>query len=161
MVEGLSHLSMGPDNHQDKQNDSLENPITYDIHNSENSKNDIIGNIFNDKLDLIKGKINDLLKLIDERLQVKAQVLSNLEDEILRAKNIILQKSPRSAYNLSVVDPICRDLGKEIFQLEKTKIEEEITAWNNVLLLKRDIIDLENELANSTKRRNLIENGDN
>ena len=149
------------DNHNENQNDSSQSPVKYDVSTLINPKNDIIDTIFSDKLELIKGKINDLLKLIDERLQVKALVLSNLEDEILRAKNIILEKSPRSAYNLSVIDPICRDLEKEIFQLEKTKIEEEITAWNNVLLLKRDIIDLENELANSTKRKNLIENGDN
>jgi len=146
-------------NHQDKQNDSLVNPITYDIHNLENPKNDIIDTIFTDKLELIKGKINELLKLIDERLKVKARVLSNLEDEILRAKNIILEKSPRTTYSLLAIDPICRDLEKEIFRLEKTKIEEEITAWNNVLLLKRDIIDLESELSNATKRSKLIENG--
>ena len=147
------------DNHNENQNDSPLNPVRYDMSTLTNSKNDIIANIFSDKLELIKGKINDLLRLIDERLKVKAQVLSNLEDEILRAKNIILEKSPRSAYSLLVIDPICRDLEKEIFRIEKTKIEEEITAWNNVLLLKRDIIDLESELSNATKRSKLIENG--
>ena len=152
---------MGQDKNQYKQNDSSGNPITYDIHNLEKPKNDIIDNIFNDKLELIKGKINDLLKLIDERLKVKAQVLSNLEDEILRAKNIILEKSPRTAYSLLPIEPVCRDMEKEIFRIEKTKIEEEITAWNDVLQLKRDIVDLENELLNATKRRNLIENGNN
>jgi hypothetical protein len=159
LVEGFDHLYMEQDIHQNKQNDSSENPTTYDIHNLENPKNDIIANIFNDKLELIKGKINDLLKLIDERLKVKTQVLSNLENEILRAKNIILEKSPRSAYSLLVIDPICRDLEKEIFRIEKTKIEEEITAWNDVLQLKRDIVDLENELSNATNKSKLIENG--
>jgi len=147
------------DNHNENQNDSPLNPVRYDMSTRTVPKNDIIDNIFSDKLELIKGKINDLLRLIDERLKVKAQVLSNLEDEILRAKNIILEKSPQTAYNLSAIDPVCRDMEKEIFRLEKTKIEEEITAWNNVLLLKRDIIDLESELSNATKRSKLIENG--
>jgi len=135
--------------------------VKHDLQYQANQNNDLIENILSEKLGLIRSKANAILKLIDERLTVKAKVLTNLDDEILKARNMILERTPQFNYAPITTDPLNKDLEKEIFRLEKSKIDEEVRSWNDVLRLKREIIDLVNELSNADIRRRLIENESN
>lgn len=135
--------------------------VKHNLQYQANQNNDLIENILSEKIGLIRSKANDIVKLIDERQTIKAKVLTDLDDEILKARNMILERAPQFNYTPITTDPLSKDLEKEIFRLEKSKIDEEVRAWNDVLRLKREIIDLVNELSNADIRRRLIENESN
>ncbi len=116
----------------------------------------IIDRILSQKLDLIKSTINDLSGLIDERLQIRDKTLSDLEEEILRARNMILEKNHPSIYAQNKTDPLVKNLEGEIFKLEKSKIDEKIKTWNDVLQLKRAIIDFHVNLRSAEAKCRLF-----
>lgn len=119
--------------------------------------NSIIDNILSLKLDFIKSTIDDLSKLIDERLQIRDRTLSDLENEILRAQNMILERNHPLTYIQNPTDPLIKGLEVEIFKLEKSKIDENIKTWNDVLELKRAIIELQTNLRSAEAKCKLFE----
>ena len=126
-----------------------------------NADEDLINRILSHKLDLIKSTIKDLSGLIEERLQIRDKTLSDLENEILRARNMILERNRPLTYVQDKTDPLIRNLEGEIFRLEKSKIDEKVKTWNDVLLLKRAIVDLQASLRSAETKCRLFDENEN
>jgi hypothetical protein len=126
-----------------------------------NENGQLIEQALSDRLKLLNKSIEDTLNLINERETIKKDVLSGLENEILKARNIILERSPRIQYKQPSQDSMILDCQREIFRLEKAIIDENIDSWKDILLLKRDHIHQMNEYISLRNKLMLLKNNDN
>jgi hypothetical protein len=74
----------------------------------------------------------------------------------LRARNMILERNHPLIYGQNKTDTLVKSLEGEIFKLEKSKIDEKIKTWNDVLQLKRAIIDFQSNLRRAESKCRLF-----
>ena len=123
-----------------------------------NNKSILIEQALSNRLQLIQKTIEQLTDLIHDRETIKNTVISNLNNEILKANNLILQRRPHNHYQRLSPDPVILDAQREIHSLERTIIHEDINSWRDIIQLKRDLIQSVNELSSVKSRLHLLTN---
>jgi hypothetical protein len=123
-----------------------------------NDNSNLVEQALSDRLKLLHKSIEDTLNLINERETIKKDVLSGLENEILKARNIILERTPQIQYKHPSNDPMILDCQREIFRLDEAIINENIDSWKDILQLKRELIHLMNESVSLRNKLMLLKN---
>lgn len=130
---------------------SRANEVDYDIPDT------LLEEVIDSKEKVIEKTIDEFTSLIDERINIRAKVLSGLEKEILRAHNVALEGSVDLHYQNIMDDKKRIALEKEISTLEKARIDEYVQAWQDILNLKKEIVQLVNKLFEARIRRKMLE----
>ena len=117
---------------------------------------DIFDEILNSKEHLVQRTIDEFSNLISERIRIREKVLSDLEKEITRTRNISLEGSPTLQYQNNWDEPKRTSLEIEINKLEKARTDEHVKAWQDVKDLKKDIVELTNKLLETKVKKKML-----
>ena len=135
------------DNNLIKYKIGLGDYIPIDITKIQDSKDNLIDLLHSNKLNSIKEDIRQIVRLIKERKDLHHKVLSDIEREIIRVRDIISGSCESvMRYNTVELKPTREDLEESIIKLEKAMIDEKVAAWRDVLGLKKDLIKLKKDL---------------
>jgi len=139
----------------------MEDNNSYDFqvkYNQSNPDTNLIDRFISDKIKLLETHINEISKLVDERKSLEEITSSAFTDEILKIRNEVLKIETFLPSYTFQSDPRKTELEKEIIQFEKLRINEKIESWRDVLLLKKDIIDIIMELKKIKNKLDLVNN---
>lgn len=116
---------------------------------------DLIGTFLNEKSSKIKDTIGLIWILINEREKIKGKVLDGLDTQIIQTKNLVLMAEPLIP-GYTRLTRTQTELEKEVFKLEKAKLDEEVASWRDVLGLKKQLIGLRKELRSTESKSKLF-----
>ena len=117
---------------------------------------DSLEDILNAKEILIKRTIKEFSKLIQERQRLNHKVVSDLTTEILRTHNVVLG-SRLGPYQLNIKDESKNaNLDGSINKLEVARVTEYVQAWQDVMQLKKEIVELMNKLIDIKTKKKLF-----
>lgn len=114
----------------------------------------ILERIHQSKEDIINSTINELQKLIDERKHLNKKTIDNINREISRTREVTMELFQDNYYQIDKSDRMTIEMW--INNLEKSKIHENVQSWQDVVILKRDIVNLTTKLLESRERRELL-----
>lgn len=147
LIEDIIRYNINKDNDLSPidPNDSLGNGV----------ESNLIEKILSEKTNTIRDTIRLICAIINEREDIKGKVIDGLDSLILHAKNLVLMAEPMIP-GYTRCTHVQADIEREIFKLEKAKLDEEVASWRDVLGLKKQLIGLRKELKSAENKKNLF-----
>ncbi|MDD5238846.1 MAG: hypothetical protein PHS34_09290 [Candidatus Omnitrophica bacterium] len=121
------------------------------------SKDSVLEDILSLKEKLLQQSIDELTKLIEERLQIKQKVFTDLDKEVSRTRNVTLETLTRKAYNSTLENSEIIPFEIWINKLEKGKIDENVQSWQDIVDLRKQIITLMTKLIESKEKKRMFD----
>lgn len=118
------------------------------------SVDNLIEEILSSKTQRLHNRIKELGKLIEDRRKINKKVLTELGQEILKAKTLAMRGSPTTLED-HITDPQSEH---EALKLEKTKILERVELWRDIKELRKELIYLEEKLNELERQNELLRN---
>lgn len=104
----------------------------------------ILDRFMKSKLARLEESLLLINSLISEREKLHGDVMRDLEGEVTEARKALIQMEPLARpYMIDRLHalPVVEDIRKELRKLEVAKADETVRAWQDVMQLKRELID--------------------
>lgn len=90
--------------------------------------------------------------MIDERHQINKKVITELGEEIAKAKTLAMRESP-----ITLEEHITDSkFEREALRLEQVKINQQVELWRDIQELRKEIIGLEEKLSELEQQNELL-----
>ena len=109
---------------------------------------DVLAQVISDRVSFLKGTIDELASLIEERQSLKADLQSNIDDDLCQIQNTIYALEQDMC---GVIDKGRRRtwLEKQISELYKERRQQDLLQWQDTVKLKHERRNAEKELRSA------------
>jgi len=128
---------------------------SYITNNSYIDNTSLTDNLLPDKSKSLKTLVGAINKEIDERLNMKEDIMTRIDIDIVKCDNYLLEIEGIVRYN--------PDIGKrrtsmehEIFGMEREKRMEETACWRDLVFLKKDLFETLKEYWSAVNREDML-----
>ncbi|MFC1713553.1 hypothetical protein ACFL6S_07795 [Candidatus Poribacteria bacterium] len=110
---------------------------------------DVLAQVISDRVSFLKGTIDEITSLIAERQRLKADLQSNIDDDLCQIQSTIYALEQDMC---GVIDKSKRRiwLEKEISELYKERRQHDLSQWQDTVKLKHEKRMAEKELRSAT-----------
>ena len=115
---------------------------------------DILEDILKQNSCNLKERINLIGALIEEREKLNKKILSGLRRENYRIQEL-MGSTIKGPYGMPI-DPRHGSLEKQLLDIEKEKLNEEINAWKDISLMHKELQYLKSKYIEYTNKQNLL-----
>ena len=117
------------------------------------AKDSTISEIGMEKVDALKTSVLEIEELIEEREVLSKKIFDESEKEKISINNFL------NANQAIDSDDVRERIGlrQKIVELSELQLNEKITSWKDIALLKQELREIQRELTEKEERRNMIE----
>ena len=118
--------------------------------NTSNDKS--LQDIGKEKVDSLRRAVNEINELIIDREKLSAKIFQEAEKEKISINNFLME-------NQSVDSDDTRErigLRQKMIELSELQLNEKITSWKDIALLKSELREIQRELTEKEDRRNML-----
>ena len=120
-------------------------------------KDESLDNFISHRSNILNSKLEILLKEIQARLAVKNRNTISVGNDIEKVKDIMHELSPKAFYiNNSTEKDEFHKLKHTSLELEKEKRDQEVSCWNDVVPVMRDLLNTWEAHQQSSARAQLL-----
>ena len=147
----------------------MENPIGTEIPNNtsdediwntssptfEQSKESDIANFTGAKVDSLKETVEEINEMISQRNSLSLMFIKEAEGLKTNINNFLLESAPKGEEDSEFVRERS-ELRKKQIELSEIQLNEKVSCWSDVAMLKRELRDRESELNQKESRSDAI-----
>ena len=132
------------------------NNFTWNKYNlSNHSQDNLIEDFLKEKEKSILQIIKELSELVEQRKDISEDILSILNAERQKIQNLISTEDMLNQYS-GITSQNKKAFKKHLLEIEKQRRKEKVQLWQDVLGLKKDLVELINNLEKSKAKANIL-----